>query len=239
MAQVELDVPLHLSGPQEVRTVTGLAQPTSVTSLLSRTAHDKGLAHWATATVTSGTFNLTVEPAPFTPIAGTLLRFVAPGTAFGQVFIRVNNNASARVQTTDGLDPVLGDIVEGMVLEVIWNDDGWTLMTPPLPGCPPNTVSINERYCIDVSRSANNLDFFDAMDYCAARGGRLCRWDEYHYACFTAAASLSALFTDWEWIDASSNHVHIGDQVGRTSCFSQRSQSPNALNSTRCCYSKR
>jgi hypothetical protein len=237
-AQVELDVPLHFTGPEDDRRIVDLADPTSTTALLSKGPMDRGMPHWAEATFSAGTIDLSIAPAPLNATTGTLLRFRATANAFGPLNVRVNNGMTDPLYTTDGLDPVLGDIVEGMICEVIKQDIGWTLTNPPRPGCPPTTVSVNDRFCIDAARSAMNLDFFDAMDHCAKRGGRLCGWDEYHFACTTVASSLTGLFTDWEWIDATSNHVHIGDQVGRTSCFSQRSQSPNAIHSTRCCYTK-
>lgn len=236
--QVEVDVPLRMTGATEDRRISGLADPATTNALLSKGPMDRGYPHWADAVFTTGVIDLSIAPAPVDAITGTLLRFRAASTVFGPLTLRVNNGATEPLRTTDGLDPVLGDIVEGMICEVIKQDGGWTLVSPPRPGCPPSTVDVNDRFCIDVARSAMNLDFFDAMDHCAKRGGRLCGWDEYHFACTTVASSMTGLFTDWEWIDATSNHVHIGDQVGRTSCFSQRSQSPNATHSTRCCYTK-
>ncbi|MEZ4756845.1 MAG: hypothetical protein R2817_08470 [Flavobacteriales bacterium] len=235
-AQVQVDVPLELSGPEEQRTIDGLATPAQEDALLARSALVAGTAHWTEATAVSGGVALAgaggLEALP----DGGLLRFLSPGNLFGPLTVRLNNGTPQPLVRADGLPLVSGDLRNGAVGEIIASGGRWVLVSPHVQGCPAGAIPVNERYCIDAGQSAGSLTFYQAMDHCAIKGGRLCKWDEYHHACTTVAPQLTGLFNDWEWIDDTSNHVHIGDQAGRTTCMSQRSETISFLYPARCCY---
>lgn len=238
VGQVDLGIPIQMTGTDDQRVVQGLADPTSATALLSKGAFARGTPHWADAGDTPDGISLTLAPVTADQPNGTLLRFLAPATKYGPTSIQINDASSMSLVRPDGFDPVLGDITEGMVCEVILIDGRWILISPAKPGCPPQTAQVNERLCMDIEQSEGTMSFFGAIDHCAERGGRLCRWDEFFHACTTIGAEINGLFSDWEWIGDTSNHVHQGDQAGRLTCMSQRSYSPNALHATRCCYTR-
>jgi hypothetical protein len=149
------------------------------------------------------------------------------------------NGANAEpLRRADGLHPVQGDLVEGLVIEVMHTTTGWVLVSPAISGCPPGSFRVNGRFCIDSLPAQTLMNMHAAMDYCADRGGKLCRWDEFYHACSTSADQMVGLFTNWEWVDDTANHVHQGLQLARLSCMSQRSFSLNTLHSTRCCYTR-
>ena len=236
--QVVLDVPLNLNGTGEQRMIDGLADPAQDDALVTRSAHVRGLAHWTEATSVTGGLSLTGAAGTTTFTNGSLLRFVAPGNAFGNLTVRVNNGTPVPLVRPDGLPLVQGDLVAGAVGEILAMDGRWVLLSPGSSNCPPGSIAVNERYCIDIAQSSNTMIFYAAMDHCATRGGRLCKWDEYYHACSTLGPQLTGLFNDWEWIDDTSNHVHIGDQAGRTTCMSQRSETISFIYPARCCYTR-
>jgi hypothetical protein len=237
-AQVTLDAPIRFVGPDSARHIGGVADPVSNTAAVSYSALLRGLPHWTEATSITSGLNLAVDLASTPFPDGTLLRFLSPATIHGPTTITVNGGSPLPLRRPDGMHPVQGDLVEGLIIEVIRASDGWVLVSPGVAGCPPRSFRVNARFCIDSLRSPITMNMHDAMDYCADRGGKLCRWDEFFHACSTNTGQMTGLFADWEWVDDTANHVHQGLQVARTSCWSQRSFSLNALHSTRCCYTK-
>jgi|JI10StandDraft_1071094.scaffolds.fasta_scaffold01419_15 hypothetical protein len=236
--QVVIDMPLELTGPEEQRMIEGLGDPLQDDALMARSAHLRGLPHWTEASSVTGGLSLTGAGGGSSFEDGSLLRFLSPGNAFGPLTVRVNNGTPIPLVRPDGLSLVQGDLVTGAVGEIMAMDGRWVLMSPNSPDCPPGSIAVNDRYCIDIAQSSNTMIFYAAMDHCASRGGRLCKWDEYYHACSTLGPQLTGLFNDWEWIDDTSNHVHIGDQAGRTTCMSQRSETISFIYPARCCYTR-
>lgn len=239
IGQVELDVPVHFTGPTDTRTVSGVADPLDGNAGISYGAFAKGVHAWADAVPTQSGLSLAVAHSSGALAEGTLLRFIAPTTRYGTITLSINGAEQGLLKRMDGLDPINGDVVEGAILEVVLVGDGWSLTSPSIAGCPPTSFRVNARYCVDSLRAPTLMNMHDAMDYCAARGGKLCRWDEFYHACSTQAAAMNGLFSQWEWVDDTANHVHQGLQVARTSCMSQRSFSLNQLFAARCCYYNR
>jgi hypothetical protein len=236
--QVVIDVPINLSGSEEQRMIEGLAEPVQDDALLSRSAHLRGTAHWTEAAAVTGGISLTGAAGATTFPTGSLLRFLSPTDASSAITVQVNNGPPVPLVRPDGLPLVRGDLVQGAIGEIMAVDGQWVLMSPRSPNCPPGSIAVNERYCMDIGQSAGSMTFYAAMDHCASRGGRLCKWDEYFHACTTLGPQLTGLFNDWEWIDDTSNHVHIGDQAGRTTCMSQRSETISFTYPARCCYTR-
>ncbi|MEO8590188.1 MAG: hypothetical protein ABI432_12515 [Flavobacteriales bacterium] len=234
-AQVVMDKPVQFTGPDDVRTVQGMDAPTEATSLISVGTWVNGEANWALATYVGTTIQLTTPPAtPAQP--GSLLRFTAPGTFFGVVLIQLDGASAQPLVRPDGLPPVLGQVITGMVNEVLFLGDRFVLMNSASRGCPPATLQVNERFCIDINQGPL-LGMYESVDRCALRGGKLCRWDEYYHACTVLGTQLQGMFNDWEWIDDTANHTHLACQAGRTTCMSQRTASAlTELTSTHCCY---
>lgn len=234
-AQVVVDRPIHFTGPDSTRTVQDLASPTEASSLLSVGTWVSGSALWASATMQGTTFQLSTQPA--TPLqSGSVLRFLIPAGISGNVMVQVDGSTPLPLVRPDGLGPAAGQLVANMVAEIILADARFVLMSSAKKGCHTNAVQVNERYCIDIYPSTP-LGMYEAADRCGVRGGKLCTWDEYYYACHAVGAQLNGMFDDWEWVDDTANHTHLAVQAGRTTCMSQQTASSLITpTSSRCCF---
>lgn len=237
-AQITLDVPLRFTGNEEQRGLEGLAAPTDGTSAITVGTAVSGAAHWATASEQADTLLLTLAIQTGPPSEGALLRFLAPKDRSGATWIKLSGDRSLPLVRPDGLDPITGELTMGAVCEILLVQGKAHLLAPHVRGCPPNSVPVNARYCIQRGR-VSGVDHMQASEVCRARGGRLCTWDEYYVACSLTGNQLNGLFSDWEWIDDTSDHSHTGNQMARTNCTGIRSVMPSSVNSVRCCYDQR
>ncbi|MBX2973554.1 MAG: hypothetical protein KF797_10655 [Flavobacteriales bacterium] len=236
-AQVEVDQRIHLTGPDGERALTGLAMPAAPDAALTVEAALIGTGSWAEASAN----NMAITLHPRVPVSayrdGLLLRFVAPADIFGPSTISCIGLDEAALRRPDGLPPMRGQIVPGAVIEVLYAADGWILTNAPERGCPPGTVAISERTCIEREPHGNSR-WYAAADRCTNRGGRLCSWDEFYLACMRHSDQLTGLLSAWEWIDDATNHWHTSVQVGMGSCTAERWAVPAGvtLGPTRCCF---
>ena len=239
-AQALLDVPIVLSGADGQRRVDGLVQPTSSNSLITLEGAVQGAWQWGTAQAAAGAITLTLAPPITAYRDGLLVRFLAPTNLDGALTLNVDGMGALPLLRPDGLNPVRGQVRQGTLCEAMQAGGRFILMSAAERGCPPGSLFVNDRYCID-SLSTNNQIFYTAVSFCANRGGKLCTWDEYHAACAFLGAQLGGMYNQWEWIDDTSNHTQTVDQAGRTTCQSQRSAGnpPVTTGDTRCCYHPR
>lgn len=239
-AQVVLEGPIRLTGPDAERGVDGIAAPSSEHAVITVHGSLVGTTTWAEAS-NQGTEITLVPAAPLaTHRNGQLLRFLAPADIHGATTIRCTGLPPLPLLRPDGLVPALGQIRQGAVMEVIHVDGAWIMMNAPERGCPPGTVAIGDRLCMEAN-DADNLFYYPAADRCTGLGGRLCSWDEFYIACTQHAAAMSGLLDAWEWIDDSSNHANSAVQVGLGSCTAQRWANPQSvtLGHSRCCFQPR
>lgn len=239
-AQAVLDVPLLLSGTDGQRRIDGLAPPSQSDALITLEGEVNGAWQWGTAQVTAGAITLGLAPPISAYRDGLLVRFLAPGNLDGALTLNVDGQGALPLLRPDGLNPVRGQLRQGAVCEAMQAGGRFILMSAAERGCPPQSLFVNERYCID-SLSTNNQIFYAAVSLCANRGGKLCTWDEYHAACAFLGVQMGGMFNQWEWIDDTSNHSQTADQAGRTTCQSQRSAGNPLVTTgdTRCCYHPR
>lgn len=236
-AQVVIDKPVQFTGPDGSRTVEAIATPTDATALLSVGTWVSGSALWANAVLVSGTFQLTTQPASSDVQVGRIVRFIVPTATSGILLAQLDALPPTPLVRPDGLPPSAGQLAAGMVAEVMFAGDRFVLMNSGSHGCPVGTIQVNERFCIDVNPGPALVGVYDAIDRCARRGAKLCRWDEYYHACTAVGAQLQGMFDDWEWVDDTANHVHLVCQTGRTTCMSQRTANGLELpSSSRCCH---
>jgi hypothetical protein len=240
LAQVELDVPLRLTGPEEQRRIDGLSTPTQSNAAVTVEADVRDGWRWCTAQRIADTLELSTTPSVAPVRDGLLLRFAVPQDMSGRLWARIQGGAAMPLLRTDGVNPTWGQLTTGRIAEVLVAAGRYTLLNLPEPECPPGSLSVNGSYCIDQASVADQL-IYQAMDRCARRGGKLCTLDEYHAACTLLGPQLTGMYNEWEWIDDTSNHSHTADQAGRFTCTSHRSQSVLLvrLAETRCCYHKR
>ncbi len=240
MAQLESDVPVQLNGPPQDRRVDGIASPTGPYAALTVEATLLGVSHWANATANGNTITL----GPTVPLLeyrdGQLLRFVVPSTIADTIMMGCVGLPTHLLLRPDGLVPAMGQLQAGRVCEVLFASNSWILLSSPERGCPQGTYQLSDRLCVERNNTGN-LFFFPAAERCAALGGRLCSWDEFHYACTHALAEFPGMLSDWEWIDDSSNHANSAVLVGGTNCNNQTSSHPQIIRkgNSRCCFKPR
>ncbi|MEO8590192.1 MAG: hypothetical protein ABI432_12535 [Flavobacteriales bacterium] len=237
-AQVHVSGNVHVTGTDDQRRVDGIAAPLDVSSAVTVEAAVLGGAHWATAALSVDTLLLTLSPSGSLLHEGTLIRFKAPAALSGPLFIRNGALTALPLLRADGLALVPGQMITNAVVEIILATDHYVFVSSAGSQCPPGSLPFNDRTCMDVGE-VDGLNMFEASEYCATRGGKLCTWDEYYAGCALLGTGLTARFDDWEWVDDTSNHTQTADQVGRTTCMSQRAAGPLNLASTRCCYHPR
>lgn len=236
-AQVTLDRPLNFTGTVNQRGIDGITMPTDNDQLITVGHAVSGQAHWCDAVLNLDTFDLSLDPSNGTYANGTLLRFLSPSAASGVLFVRVNNSVPVLLLRGDGIEPIAGQIEAGSVCEIILNDNVFTLNAPGRRKCPVGTVQLNAQICID-STVQNNTQYYDAIDHCTSRGGRLCTWQEFYLGCTHTNPVLGDVLLNWEWVDDTANHTHTLGQAGGTSCMGQRSVPTLDIvpGATRCCY---
>lgn len=240
-AQVELDAPIvFTAADSSARQVEGLTTPVDTSDLLVTGAAQSGWAHWCTAVGNGTPYVLTSRSPQAALRTGTLVRFVVPQQGGQAASIDLDGHGPRPLRRPDGLAPGWGQLEAGQVAEVEYRDSVFVLLNAGTEGCPAGFLAANDRLCMQVDPNTA-LNFYDAAAHCLARGGSLCTWDEYYFACFTLQGQLNGLFDDWEWIDDTSDHTHTADQSGRWSCRSQRSIGALVTETAnfRCCLRKR
>ena len=238
-SQVHLSGNLLLTGAATDRAVNGLETPLDATAATTVDATVLGGASWAQAVRSGDTLLLTLSPAePFMRV-GLLIRFKSPANLSGTLFVRHDQLSVLPLLRADGLPVIRGQLITNGIAEVLLATDHFVITGTAGTACPPPALPINSRTCMDINETLG-LDVYAASEYCAKRGGKLCTWDEFFAGCTQLGASLNGRFDNWEWIDDTSNHTHTADQVGRTTCMSQRAAQPQSTDvGARCCYRTR
>ncbi|MBK8497408.1 MAG: hypothetical protein IPL52_00995 [Flavobacteriales bacterium] len=234
-AQVSVDVPLHFTGADSDRTVEGLGAPAQHDALITVEGSVRAEWMWATASLAADTLTLQLAAASDTLRDGTLLRFAAPSIIAGSTWIRVDTLAPKELVRTDGMPPADGDLASGQVCEVLFAGGRFHLLSAAVRGCPPGYLQVNANYCIEAASSAT-MGWYQASDHCEAKGGKLCTWNEYQAGCYFLAGQFTNIFTEWEWIDDTSNHTHGANQVARTTCQGHRTRIVTVPGRVRCCH---
>lgn len=239
-AQVALGTGIRFTANDPTARLSGLAAPVSGTAAIPVSVYAAGTAHWATATAQGDLLTLEIAPAMSTLTDGLLLRCLVPTENQGPMSIAVPGHATRPLLRTDGEDLPPAALRAGAVAELMFTNGTWLLLNPSTSTCPPGTLRIAGPVCMEVN-TVPGLKFYQAVDHCAARGGKLCSWDEYATGCALLQAQLNSLFDEWEWIDDASNHTHSANQAGRYTCQSQRSANALSLitGDTRCCFKTR
>lgn len=239
-AQLEVDKPIRFTGSEGERSVQGIAEPIADSVVVNVNVLSSGRVHWGAASMSVDTVQIVVEPSISELRAGLLLRFLPTANNTGRVWIDCSSDTPFELRRHDGLPLYPGSLRTGAVAEIMFTGGTWVLLNGSSALCPPGSLPINARSCMDVA-PRTGLIFYDALAYCTERGGKLCTWDEYAVGCTVLGAQLTGLFSEWEWLDDCSNHTHTADQAGRFTCQSQRTLSTITLSpaNARCCYHPR
>lgn len=237
-AQVHLSRDLQVSGDPSERRIDGLSDPLDISAAITVDGAVLGGAHWTQATLDVDTLLISLSPPETTLRDGLVIRFKAPTHLFGPLYVRHDMLGPLPLVRRDGLDIVRGQLIMNGIAEVVLAGDHFVLTSSVTSGCPPASLPVNERLCMDINETTG-YSIFQGADHCAERGGKLCTWGEYYAGCTILGTALNGRFDNWEWVDDSSNHTHTGVQAGRTTCMSQRAAQPLPAASTRCCYHPR
>lgn len=235
-AQVELDVPVILTGDSAQRAIMNLGAPTSGSSAVTVEASVRDSWTWAQSSFNDSTITLYCSPSVDLYSDGLLLRFRAEQALYGKLYINLDGLGPFPFVRPDGLSIALGQLIAGSVAEIVLVDDRFILLNAPESGCPSGFTQVNARYCIETMPPTTTGSWPWAASRCANLGGKLCTWGEYVGACMLVGGELANMFVEWEWIDDTSNHTHGADQVGRATCRSQRTQLFTIAARARCCH---
>lgn len=235
-SQVQLDVPLVLTGDSLQRAVVNLGSPTHSSSAVTVEGSVRDGWSWAQASLQDSVISLVTSPPMAAYGEGLLLRFMADQALQGRLYIEVDGLGPVPLVRPDGLPLALQQLVSGSIAEIVMTDGHFVLLNAPESGCPASYTQVNARYCIETTPPTTTGTWPWAANRCADLGGKLCTWGEYVGACLLVGAELGNMFTEWEWIDDASNHTHGADQVGRTTCRSQRTALFTVVARARCCH---
>lgn len=237
-AQVVIDRPVQFTGAPSDRVIIGLAPPLTASAAITVEASLAGKAHWAQATLEGSSVALTPSLPSSDVRDGQLLRFIAPAELYDSLTLACTGQPTFPLLRPDGARIARGQVHSGTLCEVVHMNSTWVLMNAPEHGCPPGTVSVNDRLCVEIA-GAENMTYYPANDRCVGMGGQLCTWGEFYLACTSVGTQLTGSLGAWEWLDDSSNHAHSAVQAGMTACTAQRWGNPvNPIFQarSRCCF---
>lgn len=237
-AQVYVQGGIRFTGNEEgTARIIGLAPPTTGPAVIPVSVVASGTVHWANATLSGNILQLALTPSGEEFGNGFILRFSSPVDNDGPMLLSLSGDTPVPLVNTAGEALHWRTLRRGAAAEVMYVNGSWLLLNPATTTCPPGSIPTAGPVCMDVG-SIPGLLFYQAIDHCASRGGKLCSWDEYAVGCAIREEQLAGLFNEWEWIDDTSNHTHTANQAGRFTCQSQRSANviPLMTGDTRCCY---
>lgn len=236
-AQVAVDRPVRFTSADSTqRRIDDLAAPVQDDALITLKTDRDGAVHWAAAAGTANAITIAMQPPLASYANGLLIRFLPVQNATGPVTLNVDGLGARKLLRPDLLPVALGQLIAGQAVEAQYADSVFILLARAESGCPPGYLPVNAHYCIQQNDN-DNQTWFQAADFCAERGSRLCTWDEYIHACTLHESVMTGMFDDWEWYDDTADHTHTGVQGGRYQCNSQRSIGMvGEIHSSRCCY---
>jgi len=240
VCQVNIDKPVIFMSPNDTsRQVLNVSTPTDPNDGVSVAAFRNGTVTHGSV-VGTNTIQIDLTPDAQAYSNGMMLSFIAASTNTDTVFVSVDGLAPITVIRQDGLPLDPSDILIGQVVALSYLNGNFILYSRQNDECPLGAIKVNDTYCIQVNESGP-VNFYDAVTSCHDQGGRLCKWDEYYYACQSADLNLQDMHNNWEWIDDTSDHSHTADQVNRWSCKSQHSEEGiiSVAGHYRCCFSIR
>lgn len=218
-AQVRSDRPIILEGGSSAeRQVQGLDDANASDEAINARSVQAGAYQYAE--VAGDTWQATLQPAA-TPVAGMRLLLHANNTNSGPVTLSVNGSNAYPVLTAGSTPLVAGEVQSGATVSVVFDGSAFQLISArrmQRKPCPPNTVQVNELYCIETQQH-DTLEFPAAADACGSLGMKLCSWAQFYTACVNSASlGLTDMVGDWEWADDAANSDISVRVMGQASC---------------------
>lgn len=211
-AQLTVPVGLQLTGANEAdRQVTGLATPVQPDAAVSLDAARSGAT---TTAVVSGTEQLTgtLTPAPSVLTPGMLVT-VIPTEANGTGASLELNELGAYPVVKWGSVPVdSADLAPGVPSRMLFDGARFLLLNNLARPCPTGSSPGGALFCISDSSLAEG-SYYDGVNACESRGGRLCSYGEWASACRRNPGFLSTV-SAYEWVDDAANSSSEAKTVG-------------------------
>jgi hypothetical protein len=138
------------------------------------------------------------------------------------------------------------DLAVGEPARLVYDGNSFLLLNSVSRPCKPGTHVVGSLYCISDSAVGEGT-FFDGIQACANRGGRLCSFGEWATACRQQAGFLGSVATA-EWVDDAANNTNDAKVVGAgsngpgpvtgTACEYGNTKVPTLIFGYRCCFDR-
>lgn len=247
-ASAQLDVPvlLELDGATEAeRQVVGLADPIGPDAALSVDALRSGVVS-TTTTIGSSTLIGELDPAPSVPLAGMLITILPEETNLAGASLDLNGTGPLPILKWGTVPVDSADLPVRIPTRLIYAGTHYLVLNTVSRPCPKNTSVGSTLYCIDDSSSVEGT-FYQGVNACASRGGRLCSFGEWTSACRKYPGFIGTV-TAYEWVDDAANSSGEAKTIGGGydgpnivegfDCRYGLSRDPALIFRHRCCFDR-
>ena len=245
-AQLELPVRLELTGSADAdRQVSGLATPLQGDAAASADVDRRGLL---TTTTTIGTLELTgnLEPAPTLLVPGMLVTIIPQETNDAGASLTLNGNGPYPLVKWGGVPLDSADLALGVPNRLLFDGVRFQMINWNARPCPVGAFPGSALFCIDdsVHQAAS---FYNAVNTCEARGGRLCSFGEWASVCRRIPTFISSV-SGYEWVEDAHNNDNDVKVMGAgyngpdvqvgIACEYGFTRAPQSVHNFRCCFDR-
>jgi hypothetical protein len=245
-AQLELPVRLELSGTTNAdRQVSGLGTPTQGDAAVSADVDRRGLL---TTTTTTGDLVLigALEPSPSSLQVGMLITVIPQETNLAGASLALNGSSPFPIVKWGGVPVDSADLSLGVPNRLLFDGERFQLINWNARPCPAGSFPGSALFCIDDSVH-QALSFYNAVNTCEARGGRLCSFGEWASVCRRIPSFIGTV-SGYEWVEDAHNNDNDCKVMGAgyngpdvqegIACEFGLSRVPQSINNFRCCFDR-
>jgi hypothetical protein len=245
-AQLDLPVRLELTGSADQdRQVSGLATPLQGDAAASADVDRRGLL---TTTTTTGTSELTgsLEPSPAVLQPGMLVTIIPQETNVSGASLSLNGTGPFPIVKWGGVPVDSADLALGVPNRLLFDGVRFQLINWNTRPCPTGAFPGSALFCIDdsVHQAAS---FYNAVNTCEARGGRLCSFGEWASVCRRIPSFITTV-SGYEWVEDAHNNDNDGKVIGEgyngpdvqvgIACEYGFTRPPQSVHNFRCCFDR-
>lgn len=246
IAQLELPVRLVLNGTEDTdRQVLGLADPVQLDAAVNVEA---ARSQVLTTTTTTGTDILVgeLQPGPTTLVPGMLLTIIPQAANSAGASLDLGGTGAYPLVKWGEVAVDSADLPVGVPSRVIFDGSRYQVLNWNARPCAAGTIAGSALYCIDAEPRGTDT-YYNAVNTCTARGGRLCTFGEWSSACRRNPVFLPTVVA-YEWLEDAANNPNDAKVMGQgyngpeimqgIACEYGNSHAPLNLNLIRCCYNR-
>lgn len=245
-AQLEVPVRIALTGASAGdRQVLGLADPTQADAAVSVDASRSAVMNTTTTTGTSTLIGALV-PSPTSFVPGMLVTIVPQEANVAGASLDLNGSGAYPVVKWGNVPVDSADLAIGVPSRLIFDGARYQVLTALAKPCPQGASPGGALFCIGDSVVAEG-SFYDAVNVCTSRGGRLCTFGEWSSACRRQPGFLATV-NAYEWLDDAANNGNDAKTMGSgyngpdivegPSCILGNTQLPTLIHKVRCCFDR-